>query len=62
MPGINPGMTGLWAAARPSKKWGTIFKKGAPHFPIFPVVEPFSEGQSLPPDGDCRDLGLGGRP
>ena len=27
-----------------SKKWGTIFKKGAPHFGIFPVVEPFYEG------------------
>ena len=26
------------------KKWGTISKKGAPHFRVFPVVEPFCEG------------------
>ena len=45
MPGINPGMTGVWPAARPTKKWGTILKKGAPHFPVFPVVEGFCEGQ-----------------
>ena len=32
------------ARRAPNKKWGTILKKGAPHFPIFPVVEPFCEG------------------
>ena len=35
----------------PTKKWGTISKKGAPHFPIFPVVEGFCEGQKWVKEG-----------
>ena len=30
----------------PNKKWGTIAKKGAPLFPVFPVVVGLCEGQT----------------
>ena len=57
MPGFIPGIQAVMdcrnksgndrGVARRSlnKKWGTIFKKGAPHFAIFGVVEGFCEGQ-----------------